>query len=111
MLTTLIILYTDVSIGIAARESAPVEILEKVFILIKLLFTDFTKAKIQICKQRNILRNIKLNFRNAKIYMNIEHDNFRKPKIAPVQPEKTEYKRANEPDISQRGARLLLYKK
>ena len=66
--------------------------------LLKLLFTDFTKAKIQICKQRNILRNIKLNFRNAKIYMKLHLKYFRKPKIAPVQREKINNHRATEPD-------------
>lgn len=42
MLNTLTILYTDVSIGIDARESVPVEILEKCFILIKLIKLLFT---------------------------------------------------------------------
>ena len=81
------------------------------YCLIKLLFTDFTKAKIQICKQRYILRNIKLNFRNAKIYMKLHLKYFRKPKIAPVQPEKINNHRATEPDISQRGTGSCYTKK
>lgn len=43
--------------------------------------------------------------------MKLHLKNFRKPKIAPVQPEKTEYKRANEPDISQRGTGSCYTKK